>query len=72
MFTGMEKLFLLDHTYKINKHKMPVTVFMVSDGSGNGRSSGYAYVADETLTTVSEVLEGHAGGGCWKCQDICG
>ena len=43
------KVILLDHTYKINK-------------LGNGRSAGYAFVADETLTTVSEVLEAFKGG----------
>lgn len=27
------KVLLLDHTYKVNKHKMPLTVLMTMDGN---------------------------------------
>ncbi|KAK3931288.1 hypothetical protein KUF71_025548 [Frankliniella fusca] len=47
---------LMDHSYKVNRNRMPVCVLMVMDGDGNGRSAGYAFVADEQQFTVSEVL----------------
>ncbi|KAK3913128.1 Protein FAR1-RELATED SEQUENCE 5 [Frankliniella fusca] len=47
---------LMDHSNKVNRNRMPVCVLMVMDGDGNGRSAGYAFVADEQQFTVSEVL----------------
>ncbi|KAK3929704.1 Protein FAR1-RELATED SEQUENCE 5 [Frankliniella fusca] len=51
------KVILIDHTYKINKNRMPVCVLMVMDGGGSGRAAGYAFVANEKMTTVHSVLE---------------
>ncbi|KAK3922729.1 hypothetical protein KUF71_000131 [Frankliniella fusca] len=48
---------LLDHTYKINKAGMPVTVFMCMDGNGNGRAAGYAFIANEKSVTIQKVLQ---------------
>lgn len=47
----------MDHTYKINKRRMPVTVFMTMDCHGNGRSAGYAFIANEKTVTVKHVME---------------
>ncbi|XP_034238088.1 uncharacterized protein LOC117643353 [Thrips palmi] len=51
------KVLLLDHTYKVTKTEMPVTVMMVMDGNGAGRSAGYAFVANEKAVTIKMVLE---------------
>jgi len=51
------KVLLLDHTYKVTKTEMPVTVMMVMDGNGAGRSAGYAFVANEKSVTIKMVLE---------------
>ncbi|KAK3916275.1 Zinc finger SWIM domain-containing protein 3 [Frankliniella fusca] len=51
------KVILLDHSHKVNSNRMPVCVIMVMDGEGNGRAAGYAFVANEQLVTVAEVLK---------------
>lgn len=51
------KVLMLARTYKINRNKMPVAVFMVMDGSGAGRSAGYACAVNKQLTTVTGVLD---------------
>ncbi|KAK3918466.1 Protein FAR1-RELATED SEQUENCE 5, partial [Frankliniella fusca] len=48
---------ILDHTYKVNENRMPVCVMMVMDGNGAGRVAGYAFVVNEHLGTVSQVLK---------------
>lgn len=50
------KVLLLDHTYKINKTRMPVTILMTTDGHGNGRSVGYAFLANEKSVTIEQVI----------------
>ncbi|XP_052128681.1 uncharacterized protein LOC127750611 isoform X2 [Frankliniella occidentalis] len=50
------RVILLDHSHKVNKNRMPVCVLMVMDGEGNGRAAGYAFVANEQLVTVADVL----------------
>jgi len=54
--TDYGRIVMMDHTYKINKNRMPVCVFMVMDGHGNGRVVGYAFVANEQLTTTRSVV----------------
>ncbi|XP_052123901.1 uncharacterized protein LOC113205304 isoform X1 [Frankliniella occidentalis] len=50
------EVLLLDHTYKINRNRMPVTVLMAMDGHGDGRAVGYAFIANEKSSTIGEVL----------------
>ncbi|XP_034253683.1 uncharacterized protein LOC117652699 [Thrips palmi] len=51
------RVLLLDHTYKVNKNKMPLTVLMTMDGDLEGRPVGYAFVANEQLVTVKAVMD---------------
>ncbi|KAK3919757.1 Protein FAR1-RELATED SEQUENCE 5, partial [Frankliniella fusca] len=51
------RVILLDHSYKINKNRMPVCCMMVMDGAGSGRSAGYAFVINKRATTVKEVVK---------------
>lgn len=53
---------MMDHTYKINKNKMPGTVFMCMDGQRHGRSAGYAFVAHEKAVTIANVVESFVEG----------
>ncbi|KAK3911695.1 Protein FAR1-RELATED SEQUENCE 5, partial [Frankliniella fusca] len=48
---------IVDHTYKVNRNRMPVCVLMVMDGNGSGRVAGYAFVINELATTVTAVLK---------------
>ncbi|XP_034233441.1 uncharacterized protein LOC117640701 isoform X2 [Thrips palmi] len=48
---------LMDHTYKINSRRMPVSVFMTMDGHGDGRPVGYAFIANERSETIANVLQ---------------
>lgn len=46
---------LFDHTYKINKNRLPVGLFKVMDGNGTGRTAGISYVVNEEKVTLEGV-----------------
>lgn len=56
-FQAFPEVLLLDATYKTNKLKMPLFVFLVQDGCGNSQVVSYAFVASEQLHNVSAVLD---------------
>ncbi|KAK3913121.1 Protein FAR1-RELATED SEQUENCE 5 [Frankliniella fusca] len=51
------KVILMDHTYKINKNRLPLCVIMVTNGNGCGRPVGFAFVVNEQEDTVTSVLK---------------
>ncbi|XP_064473400.1 uncharacterized protein ZSWIM9-like [Ornithodoros turicata] len=51
------EVLLLDATYRTNKLKMPLFVFIVQDGCGTSPVVGYAFVASEQYNTVSKLRE---------------
>ena len=54
--TMFPRVLLMDHTYKINKNRMPTCVLMVMDGNGEGRVAGLAYLATEKKENVTNTL----------------
>lgn len=52
------KIILFDHTYQINKNKMPVALLMVMDGNGDGRVAGIAFLSNERKENVGNTLRG--------------
>nr|XP_050024996.1 uncharacterized protein LOC126519678 [Dermacentor andersoni] len=56
-FQSFPEVLLLDATYKTNKLKMPLFVFLVQDGCGNSQVVAYAFVASEQYHNVSAVLD---------------
>ncbi|XP_034232771.1 uncharacterized protein LOC117640401 [Thrips palmi] len=50
------RLILFDHTYKINKNRMPVAVIMVMDGNGDGQVAGVAFLANEKKENVKNTI----------------
>lgn len=57
MFDGYPEVLLLDATYRTNKHKMPLFVFMVEDGAGCSHVVAYAFVASEQQHIVTKLLQ---------------
>lgn len=56
-FGKFPEVLLMDATYCINSHKMPLFVLMCMDGFGNGRIAAYCFVSDEHQDTVESVLK---------------
>ncbi|XP_049517097.1 uncharacterized protein LOC119441311 isoform X2 [Dermacentor silvarum] len=57
MFKGYPEVLILDATYRTNKHRMPLFVFMVEDGAGASHVVAYAFVASEQQHVVTKLLE---------------
>lgn len=57
MFEGYPEVLILDATYRTNKHRMPLFVFMVEDGAGASHVVAYAFVASEQQHVVTKLLE---------------
>lgn len=51
------KIVLFDHTYKINKTRMPTALLMTMDGNGDGRVVGLAFLANERKENVGNTLD---------------
>lgn len=47
---------LLDPTYRTNKLKMPLFVFVVQDGCGESQVIAYAFVASQQCDHITEML----------------
>lgn len=56
-FRAFPEVLLLDATYRTNKLKMPLFVFVVQDGSGISHAVAYAFVACEQQHVVTRLLE---------------
>lgn len=56
-FESFPEVLLLDATYRTNKLKMPLFVFLVQDGCGASQVVGYAFVASEQYHVLSKLLE---------------
>ncbi|KAH8027311.1 hypothetical protein HPB51_004223 [Rhipicephalus microplus] len=57
MFEEYPEVLFLDATYRTNKHRMPLFVFMVEDGVSSSHVVAYAFVASEQQHVVSKLLE---------------
>lgn len=57
IFEGYPEVLVLDATYRTNKHRMPLFVFMAEDGAGSSHVVAYAFVASEQQHVVSKLLE---------------
>lgn len=57
MFEGYPEVLVLDATYRTNKHRMPLFVFMAEDGAGSSHVVAYAFVASGQQHVVSKLLE---------------
>ncbi|KAH8019561.1 hypothetical protein HPB51_019988 [Rhipicephalus microplus] len=57
MFEGYPEVLFLDTTYRTNKHRMPLFVFMVEDGAGSSHVVAYTFVASKQQHVVSKLLE---------------
>ena len=47
---------MLDGTYRENKLRMPLYVFIVEGGSGKGRVVGYSLVSDDRKSTLEDLV----------------
>ena len=56
-FSQYPEVLLVDSTYNITSNKMPLSVTMVMDGYGKGRSTSYCCVADERTDMITAVLQ---------------
>lgn len=57
VFLKFPEVLLIDATYRTNKLKMPLFVFVVEDGNGVGVVVAYCFVADEQQHTITEMME---------------
>jgi len=57
MVANFPEVVLLDATYRTNKLKMPLFVFMVVDGFGSSNVAAYCYVANEQQTVVTDMVK---------------
>ncbi|KAH6939389.1 hypothetical protein HPB50_017749 [Hyalomma asiaticum] len=55
-YKSFPEVVLLDATYRTNKLKMPLFVFVVQDGCGESQVIAYAFVASEQCHHVTEML----------------
>lgn len=55
-YKSFPEVVLLDATYRTNKLKMPLYVFVVQDGCGESQVIAYAFVASEQSHHVTEIL----------------
>ncbi|KAH9372864.1 hypothetical protein HPB48_009303 [Haemaphysalis longicornis] len=52
-FRSFPEVLLLDATYRTNKLRMPLFVFVIQDGTGSSQVVAYVFVACEQLHVVS-------------------
>uniref|UniRef100_A0A2R5LBF0 Putative transcription initiation factor tfiid subunit 3 n=1 Tax=Ornithodoros turicata TaxID=34597 RepID=A0A2R5LBF0_9ACAR len=57
VFASFPEVLLLDATYRTNKLRMPLFVFLVEDGSGRSHVVAYAFVASEQQHVVTHLLQ---------------
>lgn len=55
-FDAFPEVLLLDATYRTNKLRMPLFVFVVEDGAGRSHVVAYAFVASEQQHVVTQLL----------------
>ncbi|XP_077537073.1 uncharacterized protein LOC144149387 [Haemaphysalis longicornis] len=56
-FDAFPEVLLLDATYRTNKLRMPLFVFVVEDGAGRSHVVAYAFVASEQQHVVTKLLD---------------
>lgn len=59
-FEGYTEALILDASYRTNKHRMPLFVFMVEDGAGASHVVAYAFVASEQEHVVTKLPQSFA------------
>jgi len=57
IYNSYPSMLFMDGTYKINNRNMPLYSVLVVDGEGKGQVVAYAIVRDETVGTLSTVLQ---------------
>ena len=57
MYRTYPSLIFMDGTYKINNRNMPLYSLLVVDGDGKGQVVAYAVVRDETVRSLSTMLD---------------
>lgn len=57
MYHTYPSMIFMDGTYKINNRNMPLYSLLIVDGKGKGQVVAYAVVRDETVQSLSKLLD---------------
>ncbi|XP_037512314.2 uncharacterized protein LOC119389173 [Rhipicephalus sanguineus] len=57
VFASFPEVLLVDATYRTNKLRMPLFVFVIEDGFGRSHVVAYAFVASEQQHVVTQLLQ---------------